>query len=55
MNPNLIMMRVILLVVIVAIAANCLGSVQRVGAMKALLLAETPSRGWIDGGPGQSR
>jgi hypothetical protein len=53
MNSNLITLRIILLAVTVAVATNCLGAVHKGGAMRALLMAEAPPLGWIEGRPEQ--
>jgi hypothetical protein len=53
MNRNLITLRIVLLAVLVAVAVNCLGAVREGGTMRALLMAEAPAMGWIEGGPEQ--
>ncbi len=53
MNPNLITLRIVLLAVTVAVPANCMGAVHKSGAIRAMLMAEAATLGWIEGGPEQ--
>jgi hypothetical protein len=43
MNPNLVTLRIVLLAVTVAIAANCMGAVHKSGAIRTMLMAEAPA------------